>query len=51
VTWPDGEIHSLADLAKYNEHAWREYLARDEDADRDDIINNRIMNARTWALI
>jgi serine/threonine protein kinase len=51
VSWPDPKIKSLADLSKANEHAWREYLARDEDANRDDIINNRIMNARTWALI
>jgi serine/threonine protein kinase len=51
VTWPDPKIKSLADLARANEHAWREYLARDEDADRDDIINNRIMSARAWALI
>jgi tetratricopeptide (TPR) repeat protein len=51
VTWPDQQIKNLAQLSKANEHAWREYLARDEDADRDDIINNRIMNARNWALI
>jgi len=51
VTWPDEKIDSLADLSKANERAWREYLTRDEEADRDDIINNRIMNARTWALI
>lgn len=51
VTWPDEPINSIADLSKANERAWREYLTRDEEADRDDIINNRIMNARTWALI
>jgi serine/threonine protein kinase len=51
LTWPDEAIKTIADLSKANERAWRDYLARDEDADRDDIINNRIMNARTWALI
>lgn len=51
VTWPDEKINNIAGLSKANERAWREYLMRDEDADRDDIINNRILNARTWALI
>ena len=38
-------------IFRENERAWRDYLARDEDADREDIITNRIMNARSWALI
>ncbi len=51
ITWPDPKIKSLGDLSDANEQAWREYLARAEDIDRDDIINNRIMGARTWALL
>ena len=51
VNWPDANIKSLRDLSRENERAWRDYLARDEDADRDNIISNRIMNARSWALI
>jgi serine/threonine-protein kinase PknG len=51
VNWPDNEIRSLSDLSRENERAWREYLARDEDADREDIINNRILNARSWAVM
>jgi len=51
VTWPDPKIKSLSDLSSANERAWREYLARAEDANRDDIINNRIMSARTWAVL
>ncbi len=51
LVYPDGTINTLADLAKMNEAAWRDYLARDDDADRDKIINTRIMAARTWAVI
>lgn len=51
VNWPDAHIKSLRDLSRENERAWRDYLARDEDADREDIIHHRIMNARTWAMM
>lgn len=51
VNWPDPHIKTLGDLSHENERAWRDYLARDEEADRDTIINNRILNARTWALM
>jgi serine/threonine protein kinase len=51
ITWPDPKIKTLSDLSTANEQAWREFLARAEDVNRDDIINNRIMNARTWALV
>lgn len=51
ITWPDHQIKTLSELSKANEQAWRQYLERDDTADRDFIINDRIMNARTWALI
>ncbi len=51
INWPDQQIKTLPELAKANEHAWREYLARDADADREWVINDRIMNARTWTLM
>ncbi len=51
VNWPDNPVRSIGDLSKENERAWRDYLARDEDADREYIITNRIMNARSWSLI
>lgn len=52
VTWPtDGKIANLNDLAKMNERAWREYLARDDAANRDQIVSERIMAARTWAVM
>jgi len=51
INWPDHAMKSLDDISKANEHAWREYLARDEDADREFVINERIMKARTWALV
>ncbi|MBZ0287539.1 MAG: tetratricopeptide repeat protein, partial [Anaerolineae bacterium] len=51
ITWPDEQMKSLAELSHANERAWRVYLERDEHADRDFIINDRIMSARTWALI
>ncbi len=49
VTWPEQAITSIGQLSHANEQAWREYLARDEDANREDILQNRILNARTWA--
>jgi tetratricopeptide (TPR) repeat protein len=51
INWPDEQMKTIANISKANERAWREYLARDEDADREFIINERIMNARTWALM
>lgn len=52
VTWPNGtKVTSLTQLARLNEVAWRDYLARDEAANRDEIINTRIMNARMWELV
>ena len=51
INWPDQQMKSIGDISKANEHAWREYLARDEDADREFVINERIMKARTWALV
>jgi serine/threonine protein kinase len=51
ITWPNEEMHSIGQISRANERAWREYLARDSSADRNDIISNRIMSARTWALI
>lgn len=51
ITWPEHPITSLAQLSQANEHAWREYLARDEDANREEILQNRILSARTWAWI
>jgi hypothetical protein len=49
ITWPEAPIKSLAHLSQVNEQAWREYMARDDNADREDILQNRILNARTWA--
>ncbi len=51
INWPDNPVKSVSDLSRENERAWRDYLARDEDADREEIITNRIMNARSWALV
>jgi serine/threonine protein kinase len=51
ITWPDQQLQTLAEISRANEHAWREYLARDEDADREFVINDRIMVARTWAMV
>ncbi|MDX2159991.1 MAG: tetratricopeptide repeat protein [bacterium] len=51
IQYPQGSIRSLSDLAKANEAAWREYLERDESADREFVINDRIMSARTWQLV
>jgi serine/threonine-protein kinase PknG len=51
ITWPEQAITSMAQLSQANEHAWRELLARDDDANREDILQNRILNARSWAWI
>lgn len=52
VQWPGNQkITTVAQLAVANERAWRDYLDRDDSADRDDVINNRIMAARSWALV
>ena len=51
INWPDQQMKSIADISKANEQAWRDYLTRDEDADREFVINERIMKARTWALV
>ncbi|NJR12699.1 tetratricopeptide repeat protein, partial [bacterium] len=51
ITWPQHAITSLAELSRANETAWRDYLTRDEDANREEILQTRILNARTWAWI
>jgi tetratricopeptide (TPR) repeat protein len=52
LSWPDKRSFAkVSDLAKANEQAWRDYLARDVDANRDEVVNNRIMNMRTWAVL
>ncbi len=52
IAWPDGQkITSVSQLAALNESAWRTYLARDEEADRDTVITDRIMAGRSWALV
>ncbi len=52
VSWPNSaRITSIPQLAQVNEKAWRDYLARDSAANRDEIISQRIMGARTWALM
>lgn len=51
INWLDEPIKSIAQLSRVNEAAWREYLLRDEDADREFVINERIMDARTWELV
>ncbi|MBI1258204.1 MAG: tetratricopeptide repeat protein [Chloroflexi bacterium] len=51
INWPDQQMKSIGDISKANEHAWREYLARDDEANREWVINERIMKARTWALV
>lgn len=51
IHWPEAEMKSVADISKANERAWREYLTRDESADREFVINQRIMTARTWELV
>lgn len=51
IHWPEEDMQSVADISRANERAWRSYLERDEDADREFIINERIMTARTWALV
>lgn len=49
ITFPNGQIQSIQQLSRANESAWREYLARDDNADREAIINDRILSARSWA--
>jgi serine/threonine protein kinase len=49
ITFPNGQVQTMQQLSQANENAWREYLARDENADREAIINDRIMSARSWA--
>jgi serine/threonine protein kinase len=52
VTWPgDAKISNIGDLSAANERAWRDYLERDESADRDEIINDRVMAVRAWSLM
>ncbi|MEP7291439.1 MAG: tetratricopeptide repeat protein, partial [Chloroflexota bacterium] len=51
IHWPHEDLNSIADISHANEQAWREYLTRDESADREFVINERIMPARTWALV
>ncbi|MFN8531514.1 MAG: tetratricopeptide repeat protein [Anaerolineae bacterium] len=51
INYPEHPITSLAGLAQANETAWREYLDRDNDADREYVITKRILPARTWQLV
>ncbi len=52
VLWPgNARIDSIGALAAANEKAWRDYLDRDDKADRDDVINNRVMAVRSWAIM
>ncbi len=51
INWPDQQMKSLAEISRANEAAWREYLERDENADREFVISERIMKARTWELV
>jgi hypothetical protein len=51
INWPDQQMKTVGDISAANEVAWREYLARDDHADREWVINERIMKARTWALV
>lgn len=51
ITWPDTVVKSLSDLSKRNERAWRDYLARDKQANREFVIHKRIMSARTWTVL
>jgi len=51
INYPGEQMHSVGDLARANESAWREYLARDEQADREWVINERILTGRTWQLV
>jgi len=52
INWPLGrKPKTVADLARMNEQAWRTYLARDAEADRDHIISEKILPARSWSLV
>lgn len=51
LSFRDEPITSIDGLSKANEAAWREYLNRDPDADREFVINERIMAARRWQFI
>ncbi|MBK8030582.1 MAG: tetratricopeptide repeat protein [Chloroflexi bacterium] len=51
INYPGEQMRSVGDLARANEAAWREYLARDENADREWVINERIMTGRVWQLV
>ncbi len=51
ITWPGAQLKTIEQISAANERAWRDYLARDEAADREFVINDRIMAARTWALV
>jgi hypothetical protein len=51
ITWPGEPMPTIQAISKANENAWREYLARDESANREFVINERVMAGRTWALI
>ena len=52
VSWPNGQqFTTVQQLSQANERAWRDYLARDATAHRDQIINERIMHGRSWSLV
>ena len=52
IAWPNSQqIKTIPQLAAINEKAWRDYLARDPAAKRNDIINQRIMAERAWSLV
>lgn len=51
LNWPAENITTIGQLSRVNEAAWREYLLRDDHADREFVINERIMDARTWEMV
>ncbi len=52
VSWPNGQqFTSVQQLSQANERAWRDYLARDNTANRDQVITERIMHGRTWSVV
>lgn len=51
IAYPHGRLKQISEISKANEAAWRDYLARDTEANREVIINERIMSARTWAWV
>jgi serine/threonine protein kinase len=52
IIWPGKhQPKSINELAKANERAWRDYLDRDSDADRNEIITHRILATRSWELM